>query len=84
MLQADDSVFNSLSYRRVQLLRRLADGLTGPESATLLDVKFTTVRSQVEEIKTLTGCESVRQLGPWWRSVRSDWLASCERLAGLA
>jgi DNA-binding NarL/FixJ family response regulator len=80
--QEDVSVFLSLGYRRVQLLRCLADGLTEREAAERLGVKLTSVRSQVEDIKDVTGCESVRELGRWWRSSRSDWLAFCERLGG--
>ena len=71
------------TFARVRLLRDLADGRTEPEVARRLSMSYHSVRSQVEDLKAKTECESVRELGRWWRDHRCDWQAWCERQAGL-
>lgn len=71
-----------LTFARVRLLRELEDRRTLHEVAELLGISYNGVRSCVNELKVITGCSDVRELGRWWRQFRGPWLAWCERQAG--
>lgn len=72
------------TFARVRLLRELADGRTEPEVADRLKLSYHSVRGQVEDLKAKTGCDSVREVGRWWRENGVAWVEWCKRQAGLA
>jgi DNA-binding NarL/FixJ family response regulator len=81
---ADNSyIFERLTFRRLQILRLLADGRTEPEAARLLGIEPSTVHSPVDELRDLTGLPSGREMGRWWREVRDDWILWAAETGGL-
>lgn len=75
--------WNKITLRRAAILRDLADGLTEPRVAEALGLTLPIVRGQVEQLKNLTGCVSVRQLGRWWRANRREWVLAAVAAGGL-
>ena len=69
----DDSPWMRITFRRAAVLRELAEGRSESQAAEALGVEVTTVRSHVEELKVIAGCDSVREMGPWWRANRRHW-----------
>jgi DNA-binding CsgD family transcriptional regulator len=66
------AVFHAITVRRAEVLREIADGRTLREVAAALGIERSGVRSQVERLKPLTGCENTRELGRWWREHRQE------------
>jgi len=71
------------TFARVRVLRELADGRTEREIGERNQVSYSGVRSTVEDLKSITGCGDVREMGRWWRENRAAWLAWCEHQAGV-
>ena len=72
-----------ITARRAHVLRELADGYSGRESARRIGLTHNGLRSQVEDLKKITGCSSQRELGRWWREHRASWLSLMSVQAGL-
>ena len=70
-----DEVWMAITIRRAEVLRELAEMRTEREVADILGVSLTTVRSHVEDLKAITGCDTVREMGRWWLSNRQGWAA---------
>ena len=83
MERLEEHIWRAVSFRRAEILRELADGRTEREAAHVLGVELSTVRSHVEELKGITGCASVRELGRWWRANRPGWAGFVLELGGV-
>ena len=77
-----DATFCSITLRRAEVLRELADGSTQPEIAARLGISVNSVRSHVEDLRNITGCSSGRDLGRWWRRHRDEWVELTRQMAG--
>ena len=75
--------WGSITSARARLLRELADGRTQHEICERNQMTYAGVRSLVEDLKAITGCRDVRELGRWWRENRAAWIAWCGRQAGV-
>ena len=75
--------WDRITFVKARVLAGLEDQQTEQRVADGLNVALSTVRSQVEELKAITGCPDVREIGKWWRRNRADWAAWCERQAGM-
>lgn len=84
-MPAQDPVdaFERITYRRAQVLGALADSLTEKEAAAALGVGESGIRSHVEALKEITGEDSVRGLGRWWRTHRQAWVEMMAQAAGV-
>lgn len=67
-MHTDRDVFLAITFRRAQVLRELADGYSESEAAAHLGVTISGFRASVQQLKDLTGCASVRELGRWGRA----------------
>lgn len=83
-IQGVEGSFERLTVARVRVLRELEDGRTEREIAARLCMTYHGVRSHVEDLKALTGCQNVRDLGRWWRLNRTAWHVWLAREAGVA
>ncbi len=79
MLEPNEATLGATTLRRVELLRHLADFRNEPYAAEQMSISVSGVRSHVEDLKIITGCESVADLGRWWLANRHAWL---ELIAG--
>jgi hypothetical protein len=68
-----NEVFARLTVRRVAALGQLAHGRTEREAAEALGLQIEGFRSVVRELKDLTGLNSTRDLGEWWRGNMGAW-----------
>ncbi len=75
--------FEQITLRRAQVLRELARGCTHAEVADQLGLTVDTVRSHVETLKTITDCETTRDLAQWWRAEGRCWIDFLAREAGF-
>lgn len=71
-----------ITARRAAVLREMADGYTEREAARRLGISLTGLRSHLEELRNLTGLDSGRELGRWWRQERTVWLHVMSLQAG--
>jgi DNA-binding CsgD family transcriptional regulator len=78
-----ERIYQSITVRRAEVLRELAEGYTEREVAARLGIQVAGVRSHVEDLRAITGCGSARELGRWWRENRAGWLERIGRLAGV-
>jgi DNA-binding CsgD family transcriptional regulator len=78
----NDSIYQQITLRRAEVLRELADGYTESEIAEHLGITVNGVRSHVGDLREITGCSGVRELGRWWRHNRHGWMRSRARVAG--
>jgi DNA-binding CsgD family transcriptional regulator len=76
-------VWERLTVARVRVLAELAEGRTEREGAERLGVSYPGFRSQVDDLKTIVGCGSVRELGRWWRVNRRGWHAWIGHMGGV-
>lgn len=81
--QRSREVLLRITARRAHILRELADGYSGQETALRIGLAFNGFRSHVQQLKEITGCTSVRELGRWWREHREEWLLVMGREAGV-
>lgn len=81
-LSMDRDLSARITARRAEVLRELADSFSEPEIAEHLGLELNGVRSHVEQLRTIIGCSSVRELGRWWRANRDDWLESMREAGG--
>lgn len=72
-----------VTFIRARVCAGLENQKTEREIADWLLVELSTVRSHVEDLKAITGCRDVRELGRWWRANRKSWCAWCEEQAGM-
>ncbi|MCC7366134.1 MAG: hypothetical protein IT303_17345 [Dehalococcoidia bacterium] len=79
----DQVDWERITARKARLLALFADVQTEPECAAALGVAVTTIRSMTESLKDITGQRTVRDLGRWWRSARSEWLRHMATAAGI-
>lgn len=73
-MHRDRNVFAAITFRRAQVLRELADGYSETEAASHLGISVSGFRATVQQLKDLTGCTGVRELGRWWRANRDIWI----------
>ena len=78
------SALERLTFARVRVLRELAEGRTEREIAERLQMTYHGVRSHIEDLKDLTGCRDVRELGRRWRKNGPRWLEWVAGEAGIA
>ena len=83
MMPEDQRILRRITLRRSEILTLLADGRTEREAATMPEIELTGIRSHVSQLKALTGCSSVRELGRWWRNMRGEWLFVMMVSAGI-
>jgi hypothetical protein len=76
-----NEVFARLTVRRVAALGQLAHGRTEREAAEALGLQVEGFRSVVRELKEITGLNSTRDLGEWWRGHMGAWF---EYLSSIA
>lgn len=79
----NDDLYARISRRKAQILTAIARRATQKEIAVLLVVAFDTVHTHVEQLKDITGCRSMAQLGNWWEQHRRPWVAYYARAAGI-
>jgi DNA-binding NarL/FixJ family response regulator len=72
-----------ITVRRAEVLREMAEGFSEREAAEHLGLSYETVRSHAEELKLITGCSTVREVGRWWRRNRLAWANVMLAAAGL-
>ena len=72
----------AITARRAEILRELAEADTEREIAARLGLSLATVRSHAEQLKTITGLSTTREMGRWWQSSRHAWIACLSRIAG--
>ena len=75
--------YGSITLRRAQVLRRLAEMKTEAEIATELGLALSRVRSHVSDLKQLVGVRTTRDLGRWWQTRRLEWLSFYANEAGV-
>ena len=81
--QEHTDVLTRITWRKAQVLRSLADSMTEREAAEALGITENGIRSHVEQLKEITGSESVRDLSRWWRANRRAWVEMMAAAAGL-
>ena len=79
-----EKVYAAITLRRAQVLCGLADARSEREIADALCLTLAGVRSHVEDLKGITGQQSVRELSRWWQAHRMAWLAFYAREGGVA
>jgi hypothetical protein len=72
-----------ITFIRARVFAGLENQMTEQKIADWLNVELSTVRSHVEDLKAITGCRDVRELGRWWRANRESWCAWCAEQAGM-
>jgi DNA-binding CsgD family transcriptional regulator len=72
-VESKEQLFIQITAARARVLRELADGWKEREVAAHLGVTYNGVRSLVRELKAITGCSGVHELGRWWRAHREEW-----------
>jgi hypothetical protein len=73
--------WDRITFARARVLREIEDHRAEREIADKLQMTYNGVRSQIDELKSITGCSDLRALGRWWRDNRPAWLAWCDRQA---
>lgn len=76
-------IYRLITVRAAEYLREIADGYSESDIAVRLGVGVNGVRSEVERLRTTTGCTGVRELGRWWREHRRQWLRHMGEAAGI-
>ncbi|HKS92836.1 MAG TPA: hypothetical protein VJQ83_12960 [Tepidiformaceae bacterium] len=69
------------TFARVRVLREIEARFTLQAVSDHLQLSYNTVRSYVEELKAMTGCSDVRELGRWWEEHRASWEVWCAEQA---
>ena len=77
----NETVLRGITSQRARILGLVAQGLTEAEIAEILVVRLQTVHSHIRQLRELTGCDSMRSMGPWWVSQRPFWLEQMRRAA---
>lgn len=72
-----------INPRHARLLGLLADDLTEREAAEALCMSEDAVKSLVERLKELLGCQNVRELRRTWRAVRWDYVEYVRQVSGF-
>lgn len=75
-----DGCFPSITVRRAEVLAHIVDGYSQVEVASRMHLSVNGIHSHVEDLRTVTGCQSIRELGRWWRSHRAAWRRYVHRL----
>ncbi len=75
--------YEKITIARARVLRGLANGQSERQVAEGLEITLNGVRSHVEDLKEVTGCHGVRELGQWWREHRTNWVAHAAEAAGV-
>lgn len=79
----EDVEWERITFVKARVLAGLEDQQTEQRIADGLNVALSTVRTHVGELKAISGCGDVRELGKWWRRNRLEWAAWCVRQAGI-
>jgi DNA-binding NarL/FixJ family response regulator len=74
--------FESITLRRAQVLRELANDWTEREIAERLGISPSTVRSHLEAVKDILGLPSNRDVARFWRAERECWVRFMARESG--
>lgn len=64
-----------ITPHRARLLTLIADYHTNATIAAELTIAVATAKREVEELRTLTGCGSKRELARWWTEHQPIWSA---------
>ena len=75
--------WESLAFKKVGVLRGLADARSETEIAATEGVEYNTIRGHVEQLKDILGIRDVKEMGRWWRRHARDWHRWCAAQAGL-
>lgn len=81
--QFGPDTWDRITPRHARLLGLLADDLTEREVAEALCTSEDAVKSAVERLKDLFGCQSARDLRRTWRAVWAEYVAYVTRVSGL-
>lgn len=81
MVQDVETALAGVTLRKAELLALFADLRSQAYAAERMGITVSGVASQVEDLKTLTGCDSVAELGRWWLAHRDAWVALHARVA---
>jgi DNA-binding CsgD family transcriptional regulator len=77
-------VYLAITLRRARILRGLAQAQSEREIGEDLCLTLAGVRSHVEDLKQITGQESVRELARWWQGHARAWVAFCAAEGGVS
>ena len=75
--------WESLAFKKVRVLRGLADARPETEIAATEGVEYNTIRGHVEQLKDILGIRDAKEMGRWWRRHARDWHRWCAAQAGL-
>lgn len=75
----DFSDWDRFTFARVRVITAIEDRLTEHQAAERLDMTYNGLRSVVDELKAMTGCGDLRELGRWWAERREQWLEYCRQ-----
>ena len=81
VVQDVETALAGVTLRKAELLALFADLRTQAYAAGRMGITVSGVASQVEDLKALTGCDSVAELGRWWLAHREAWVALHARVA---
>jgi DNA-binding CsgD family transcriptional regulator len=65
--------YDRVTISKARVMRELEAEFTAREAAERLGMAYETVRSNVEDLKTELGVQSVREIRRWWRANREGW-----------
>lgn len=74
--------WDRISAARARVLHQLALQRTEREGAVALGISTNGFKSQVRDLKVITGRTSVRELGAWWAEANGDWVRCLASAAG--
>src|SRR5690349_1568571 len=77
------SRFARITTHRAELLMLVLDYRTNAEIAAALGVAPATVKRTIEDLRSVTGCRSKRDLARWWAVHYAVWLRRVVPLQGL-
>ena len=82
MIEGNET-YERLTPPRVRVLALLARNHSLPEVAEAAGYSYAGIRSCVDDLKQLTGCETAREIGRWWQQHAALWHHWCGQQAGL-
>ena len=80
---AEPIEWERITIVKAKVMAGLEGQLTERQIAENRFVALSTVRTHVEELKGITGCADVKELGRWWRRNRAAWVRWCAVQAGI-
>jgi DNA-binding NarL/FixJ family response regulator len=74
---------DAITVTLAEVLSYLRDGLRPRQIAEKRTVSLATVRSQVDQLREITGLHSLEALARWWAANDRAWLAAVARRARI-